>query len=159
MLFLLLESCSLIRTSLDPEENSDLRNYPEVRTLEASARHVLGELLLSLDIERRQRPRRDTPAEAEEDDRRWLKRYRESIERLAGAGIVTRRDLDAGWEGYRAQRQEWESKLKRLSLHLGYDWEEITGDRDLDYAADEEKEEPQEANKQKPDREGGRSQE
>ncbi|HEU4593732.1 MAG TPA: potassium channel family protein [Pyrinomonadaceae bacterium] len=144
MLFLLLESCSLIRTSLDSEENSDLRNYPEVRTLEASARHVLGELLLSLDIERRQRPRRETPAEAEEDDERWLRRYRQSVERLNRAGIATRRDLNAGWEEYRAQRQEWESKLQRLSLHLGYDWEEITGDRDLDYAADEEKEEPQE---------------
>ncbi|MCA1634868.1 MAG: potassium channel family protein [Acidobacteria bacterium] len=65
MLFLLLESCSIIQTSLDSEENSDLRNYPEVRTLEA------------------------------------------------------------------------------ISIHLGYDWEEITGDRDLDYAADEEKEKPQ----------------
>ena len=143
MLFILLESCSLIRTSLDPEENSDLRNYPEVRTLEASARHVLKELLHSLDIERRVRPRRDTPAEAAEDDERWLKRYRQSIERLDAAGIVTRHDLTAGWEEYRAQRQEWESKLQRLSIHLGYDWDEITGDRDLDYAADEEKEEPQ----------------
>jgi hypothetical protein len=149
MLFLLLESCSLIRTSLDPEENSDLRNYPEVRTLEASARHVLKELLVSLDIERRARPRRGTPAEAAEDDERWHKRYRQSIERLAGAGIVTRRDLSAGWAEYRAQRQEWESKLQRLSLHLGYDWEEITGDRDLDYAADEEKEEPQEGGSKK----------
>jgi Ion channel len=144
MLFILLESCSLIRTSLDPEQNSDLRNYPEVRTLEASARHVLNELLFSLDIERRTRPRRDTPAEKAEDDERWLKRYRQSIERLSDAGVVTRRDLRAGWEEYRAQRQEWESKLQRLSLHLGYDWDEITGDRDLDYAADEEKEEPQE---------------
>ncbi len=143
MLFLLLESCSLIRTSLDPEENSDLRNYPEVRTLAASARHVLNELLFSLDIERRERPRQETPAERAEDDERWHKRYRQSIERLDGAGIVTRRNLDAGWKEYRVQRQEWESKLQRLSLHLGYDWEEITGDRDLDNAADEGKEKPQ----------------
>jgi hypothetical protein len=32
--------------------------------------------------------------------------------------------------------------LQRLSIYLGYDWDEVTGDRDLDYAADEEKEEP-----------------
>ena len=144
MLFLLLECCSIIRTSLDPEENSDLRNYPEVRTLEASARHVLGELVASLDIERRERPRRETEAEAAEKEERWHKRYRQTIERLAASGIVTRRDVSAGWDEYREQRQEWESKLQRLSIHLGYDWDEVTGDRDLEYAADEEKEEPQE---------------
>ncbi|MBA3242780.1 MAG: two pore domain potassium channel family protein [Acidobacteria bacterium] len=143
MLFLLLESCSIIQTSLDSEENSDLRNYPEVRTLEASTRHVLNELVASLDIERRERKRRETPAEANEDDRRWHRRYRQTIERLTASGIVTRRDLNGGWEEYRAQRQDWESKLQRLSIHLGYDWDEITGDRDLDYAADEEKAKPQ----------------
>jgi hypothetical protein len=142
MLFLLLECCSIIQTSLDTEENSDLRNYPEVRTLEASARHVLNELVMSLDIERRERPRRETDAERAEDEQRWLRRYRQTVERLAASGIVTRRDAASGWNEYRAQRQEWESKLQRLSLHLGYDWDEVTGDRDLDYAADEEKEEP-----------------
>ena len=48
----------------------------------------------------------------------------------------------AGWLEYRAQREGWESKLRRLALYLGYDWEEVTGDRDLEYAADEKKEEP-----------------
>ena len=49
-----------------------------------------------------------------------------------------------GWEEYRARREEWESKLHRFSVYLGYDWDEITGDRDLRYAADEEMEEPRE---------------
>jgi hypothetical protein len=52
--------------------------------------------------------------------------------------------MEQGWEEYRTQREEWESKLRRLALHLGYDWDEVTGDRDLEYAADEEKEEPAE---------------
>jgi hypothetical protein len=50
---------------------------------------------------------------------------------------------DAGWEEYRANREEWEEPLLRYARHLGYDWDEITGDRDLQYAADEEKKQPQ----------------
>jgi hypothetical protein len=145
MLFVLLEACSVIRATFDTDEYEELRNYPEVRTLEASARHVLLNLVESLDLERRARPRRDLPKEAEEDERRWRRRYQETLERLAEAGIRTRADREAGWQEYRGQRQDWESKLRRLSLHLGYDWDEICGDRDLEYAADEEKEEPREA--------------
>ena len=70
------------------------------------------------------------------------KRYVQTLERLAAEGIRVQPDREAGWLEYRAQREEWESKLRRLALYLGYDWEEVTGDRDLEYAADEKKEEP-----------------
>ena len=142
VLFLLLETCAVIRAALDREESQDLRNYPEVRTLEASVRHVLTELVESLDLERRTRPRKPTEQEAAEDERRWRRRYEQTLARLAEAGIKTREDAEAGFEEYRRQREEWESKLRRLALHLGYDWDEVTGDRDLEYAADEKKEEP-----------------
>jgi voltage-gated potassium channel Kch len=142
MLFLLLEACAVIRTSLDEEQHSDVRNHPEVRTLEASARYVLGELVTSLDLERRRRRRTDLPDEAAEDERRWRRRYDQTLSRLDAEGIETRRDRESGYREYRARRQDWESQLRRLSLHLGYDWDEVTGDRDLDYAADEAKEEP-----------------
>jgi hypothetical protein len=64
------------------------------------------------------------------------------MRRLSDAGIETRSDRRQGLEEYRAQREEWESKLHRFALYLGYDWDETTGDRDLRYAADEEMEEP-----------------
>ncbi|HEX8293695.1 MAG TPA: potassium channel family protein, partial [Pyrinomonadaceae bacterium] len=130
VLFLLLETCSVIRAALDREENSDLRNYPEVRTLDAGVRHVLTQLVDSLDLERRARPRTPTPREAEETTRRWRRRYAQTLARLRESGIGVRRDTEQGWEEYRSQREEWESKLRRLSLHLGYDWDEVTGDRD-----------------------------
>jgi hypothetical protein len=142
VLFLLLETCSVIRAALNREENLDLRNYPEVRTLDAGVRHVLSQLIASLDLERRGRPRRPTREEAEEDEQRWRRRYEQTLARLSESSIGVRRDTEQGWEEYRSQREEWESKLRRLALHLGYDWEEVTGDRDLEYAADEEKEEP-----------------
>jgi hypothetical protein len=144
VLFLLLETCTVIRAALDREQNEDLRNYPEVRTLEAGVRHVLTQLVNSLDLERRGRPRRPTGGEAEEDARRWRRRYEQTVARLKESGIITRDDAEQGWEEYRSQREEWESKLRRLAHHLGYDWDEVTGDRDLEYAADEEKEEPRE---------------
>jgi hypothetical protein len=142
VLFLLLETCTVIRAALDREQNQDLRNYPEVRTLEAGVRLVLTQLVDSLDLERRERPRRPTEREAAEDERRWRGRYEQTLARLGESGISTRDDAEQGWEEYRAQREEWESKLRRLALHLGYDWEEVTGDRDLEYASDEGKAEP-----------------
>ena len=97
-----------------------------------------------LDLERREQARRPTGQEAEEDARRWRRRYEQTVERLQASGISTRDDEEQGWEEYRSQREEWESKLRRLALHLGYDWEEVTGDRDLEYASDEGTEEPRE---------------
>jgi hypothetical protein len=142
MLFLLLEACTVIRAALDREENLDLRNYPEVRTLEAGVRHVLKQLVDSLDLERRERPRRPTRYEERDDERRWRRRYEQTLARLKESGIKTRDDAEQGWEEYRAQREEWESRLRRLALHLGYDWDEVTGDGDLEYASDEQKKEP-----------------
>ena len=142
MLFLLLETCAVIRAALDREENLDLRNYPEVRTLDAGVRHVLNQLVDSLDLERRERPRRPTEQERADDERRWHRRYEQTVARLKESEIKTRRDDEQGFEEYRTQREEWESKLRRLALHLGYDWDEVTGDDDLEYASDEQKEEP-----------------
>jgi hypothetical protein len=135
ILFLLLETCSVIRTCVGAEESADLRNFPEVRTLEASSRHVLTQLVESLELERRMRPRKLLPGEGEEDERRWRRRFAQTRERLEESGIGTRADAERSWEEYRAQREEWESKLERLSLYLGFDWEEVTGDRDLEDAS------------------------
>jgi hypothetical protein len=144
VLFLLLETCAVISAALDNEENAELRNYPEVRTLEASARHVLHQLVETLDLERRMRPREQKPAEADEDERRWRSRFNQTCERLRESGIKTRDNIEKGWEEYRARREDWESELQRLALYHGYDWEEVTGDRDLEYASDEKKKEPDE---------------
>jgi hypothetical protein len=148
VLFLLLETCAVISAVLDNEENAELRNYPEVRTLEASARHVLHQLVVTLDLERRMRPREQKPAEAEEDERRWRGRFNQTFERLRESGIKTRDNVETGWEEYRARREDWESELQRLSHYHGYDWEEVTGDRDLEYASDEEKKKPDERTEQ-----------
>ncbi|HZI17311.1 MAG TPA: potassium channel family protein [Pyrinomonadaceae bacterium] len=141
ILFLLLEACAVLRAAFDSDECSDLRNYPEVRTLEASSLHVLGELVESLDLERRER-RKLSREEVEEDESRWRRRYEQHLRRLSAAGIKTRGQAVEGWTEYRDRRRLWESKLNRFSIYLGYEWEEVAGDDDLDYAHDEEREEP-----------------
>ena len=141
MLFLVLEIPTVIRSCLNNETYAETYNHPEVRTLEASARHVLKELIASLELERRTRRRKESKFDEAE---RWQNRFHQTMRKLNEAGISTRADENAAWEEYRARREEWESQLHRFSLHLGYDWDEITGDRGLRYAADEEMEEPDE---------------
>lgn len=139
VLFLTLEITTVIRSCLEPEEYPETYNHPEVRTLDASAHHALNQLVASLEMRRRAAPRVETLSE---ESRRWEKRYAQTLRKLKEVGIVTRRDSRDGWERYRAQREEWETALRRFALYLGYDWDEVTGDRGLDYASDEGMEQP-----------------
>ncbi len=139
VLFLTLETCSVIQSCLDEETYAELRQHPEVRTLAATGRHVLVAMVEALNLETLTRRRKELKFE---EARRWKARYDQTFDQLIAAGISTRRERHAGYEDYRAQREEWEAKLYRLAGHLGYDWDEITGDRDLQYAADEEMEQP-----------------
>lgn len=141
IIFLLLEASAIVNTSLDREEYSELRKYPEIRTLDANTRQVLNELVASLDLEKRERNRCE---ERPGDDRRWRKRYQLNLKRLSEAGVKTRGDEAEGFAEYRELRKEWEDELQLLSNYLGYEWEEITGDLDPEYAVDEGKEEPKE---------------
>jgi hypothetical protein len=100
---------------------------------------VLHALVASLELERRARKRQESPFE---EGRRWKHRFQQTMERLREAGIKTQPDVEDAWVHYYRRREDWEAQLHRFSLHLGYDWDEITGDRDLLYAADEEMEEP-----------------
>ncbi len=139
VLFLTLESSAVIQSCLDAESYPQTCRHPTVRTLGVSARHVLRELVSSLGIKPR---KRNNHTDGFEESRRWEKRFKATLRRLRDAGIATNPDERAGWEEYRAHRDEWESSLYRFARHLGYDWDEVTGDRDLEYAADEALEMP-----------------
>ena len=141
MLFLELETCAVIYSCLDEQEYTEVYNHPEVRTLAASARYVLSELVTALDIERRSALRYDSTVE---EENRWKKRHRQTLKQLKKAGIKTPRDEARGLEIYGMLREEWESQLHRFATFGGYDWDEVTGDTDLRHASDEEMEEPKE---------------
>jgi hypothetical protein len=136
--FLILETCAVINGCLDDEEYPEMCSHPEMRTLKASGLHVLEQLVFALGL-KDDAPDED-PAEA---SRRLRRRYRQTLAQLAEAGIKTHRDPDKGWEIYREQRERWEAKLHAFCVYLGYDWDEVTGDKDLRHATDEEVDELQ----------------
>lgn len=137
MLFLVLETCAVIRSCLG-QEHEEVRRHPDVKILESTARYVLNELIIPLGL-KSSVPEHVEPPFAEA--RRWRERFARAMKRLREAGIETERE-DAAWEAYRAQREEWEASLYRFAIFLGYDWDEITGDREqVSEAAGEEAEE------------------
>lgn len=134
--FLVLETCAVIKSCLDDEEYKDTCSHPEVHTLEASAFHVLSQLVMALSLKVE-----DAAEDPSEATRRLRRRYRRTIRQLNEAGVQTRGDADKGWELYREQRERWETKLRAFAVYLGYDWDEVTGDTDLRSAADEDADE------------------
>lgn len=134
ILFITLETCTVIRACLN-EEYRETREHPEVRTLDASGRHVLSQLVESLQIKRDIMKTSET---AEEEMDRHRRRFRQTIQTLRRAGIETRQDIKQAWLDYHERREEWEHPLHCFSYYLGYDWREVTGDDDLRYAANEE---------------------
>jgi hypothetical protein len=136
--FIVLETCAVINACLDQNAYKETCQHPEVRTLEASGLHVLGQLVAALSLEYE----RELPNESPEGaTRRLRRRYRQTLKQLQTSGIKTHPDHAAGWEIYRTRRAKWEPKLHAFASYLGYDWDEVTGDRDLRHAADEEMEE------------------
>lgn len=134
MLFLALEICVVMRACLDPRAHAGTADHPDRHTLESSARYVLAALVAALRLSR------DSPRLAEPralEKRRWRGRFEQTLQRLRATGIQTPADLPAAWESYRRERDEWVPKLQRFASYLGYEWEEVTGDRDLAHAAEE----------------------
>ncbi len=139
MLFLSLEICTVMRACLDAQANSGTANSPDRHTLESTSRYVLGALVTALGLDQTSRRHAETrPVE----ERRWRNRFQQTLARLRAAGIATAENTSEAWASYRGQRDEWESKLHHFAAYLGYEWEEITGDRDLNYAAQEEQQPP-----------------
>jgi hypothetical protein len=132
VLFLSLEIFAVIRSCLDKEAYEELYDHPDVMTLGTSAMHVLGDFVLML--------RLHVPSPSlivnDEESSRWRVRFEQTLSRLRKSGIKTEKDRQVAWEMYQNQRIEWESRLHSLALHLGYDWDEVTGDRDLRMSSD-----------------------
>ena len=55
---------------------------------------------------------------------------------FAAAGIRTQENVQAGRRQYVKNRLAWERQLGAFAAFAGYDWEEVTGDRDLQAAED-----------------------
>lgn len=149
ILFLILEVCVVIKSCLDREEYAQIWRHPEVQALDANARYMLATLTVALKLDTDSK-KNDTLAgdeseTPEEERRRWYGRWRQTTNRLQEEGIKINTHGQTSWADYSRQRREWETQLYRFATYLGYDWDEVTGDSGLEYAANEDMEEPMKA--------------
>jgi hypothetical protein len=138
VLFILLEAANIINTCLDQEQYVNTTDHPEIDTLEESALQVLNDFIVALSLEIETQKHIETPEI--ELKRREFCFYR-TMRNLKSAGIKTRSDRHLALAEYVSGRERWERQLHRLGYFLGYDWDELTGDNNLQDAVHDEPDE------------------
>ena len=134
-LFIVLEIAAILNAHVDEKEYVEAGDHPDVHIASDSARHVLAELVTALGLE----THANEPFETAEDTRRRRKNcFDRALRRLRAAKIKTRDDIEKALAEYDADRDTWENQLYHLADFLGYDWDEVTGDRSLEDATDDE---------------------
>ncbi len=134
-IFIVLETVAILNSQLDENEYVEAENHPDVTVAGDSARYVLAELVTSLHLEKVA----NKPFETEK--RAFIRRrhcFDRTRQRLQKSGIKVRDDVESSFAEYVADRAAWEQQMYHLSNFLGYDWEELTGDRDPEDATDNE---------------------
>ena len=132
ILFLALEAAAVLRAFPDPETYPEACGHPALATLEETARHALIEVSATLRV----RPPTAPLAALAGGGARLQGRVARTRARLTEAGIVLRPNRTAAGSLYHSHRLSWELELRRLSLFLGYDWDEVSGDRNPIVAAE-----------------------
>ena len=134
-LFVVLETVAILNAHVDETEYVEAGDHPDVLIAGDNARYVLAELITSLKLE-------NIATEPFESEAEALKRRRNSFNRamrhLRSAGIKTRADVERAFREYCEDRESWEDQLNHFAEFLGYDWDEVTGDRNLEDATDDE---------------------
>ena len=69
---------------------------------------------------------------------RQRKIFNRALKHLQDAKIKTRSDVEEAFVEYSEDRITWERQLYHFANFLGYDWDEVTGDRNLEDATDDE---------------------
>ncbi|MCA1622189.1 MAG: potassium channel family protein [Acidobacteria bacterium] len=134
-LFIVLETTAVLNAHVSEKEYVEAGDHPDVLIASDSARHVLAELVTTLKLGERAGNPFETEAETRQRRRNSFNR---AWQRLQNAQIKTRSDVQRAFDEYSADRDSWEKQLFHLADFLGYDWDEVTGDRSLDDATDNE---------------------
>jgi len=132
ILFLALEAAAVLRAFPDPAAYPEACGHPAVATLEETARHALIEVGATLQV----RPPTAPLAALGGGGARLRGRIARVRSRLADAKIVLRSNRAESDSLYHNHRLSWELELRRLAIFLGYDWDEVSGDRNPIVAAE-----------------------
>lgn len=134
-LFVVLETVAILNAHLDEKEYIEAGDHPDVLIAGDNARHVLFELIMSLKLEK------NATKSFESEEETLLRRrkcFNRTLKNLQNAKIKTRLDTEEAFLEYSSDRAMWERQLYHFSNFLGYDWDEVTGDRSLEDATDDE---------------------
>ncbi len=134
-LFVVLETVAILNAHLDEKEYVEAGDHPDVLIAGDNARYVLAELVTSLNLQTGATEAFEPEAETA---RRRRKSFNRAMKHLRKTKIKTRVDIERAFEEYSADRADWERQLFHFAEFLGYDWDEVTGDRDLQDATDDE---------------------
>lgn len=134
-LFVVLETVAILNAHLEEKEYIEAGDHPDVLIAGDNARHVLAELVTSLNLEKRATEPFETEAETVKRRRNCFVR---AMRRLQKTSIKTRSDIERALLEYSEDRAAWERQLYHFADFLGYDWDEVTGDRSLEDATDDE---------------------
>jgi len=134
-LFVVLETVAILNAHLNEEEYIEAGDHPDVLIAGDNAKHVLFELITSLKLEKHARDSFESEAETLLRRRKIFNRV---LKHLQNTKIKTRSDIEEAFLEYSADRAMWERQLYHFSDFLGYDWDEVTGDRSLEDATDDE---------------------
>jgi len=133
-LFVVLETVAILNAHLD-EEYVEAGDHPDVLIAGDNARYVLAELVTSLNLQSRATESFEPQSETL---RRRRKSFNRAMKQLQKTKIKTRDDRERAFLEYSEDRANWEPQLYHFAQYLGYDWDEVTGDRDLEDATDDE---------------------
>lgn len=134
-LFFVLETAAVLNAHVDEKEYVEAGDHPDVLIASENAQHVLFELVTSLKLETHAT---EPFAPEAETLRRRRKSFNRAMKRLRESKIKTRADIEQAFLEYSDDRATWERQLYHFAYFLGYDWDEVTGDRSLEDAIDEE---------------------
>jgi len=134
-LFVVLETVAILNAYLDEKEYVEAGDHPDVLIAGDNARHVLAELITSLKLQTRATDPFESDAETL---RRRRKSFNRAMKNLKNKEIKTRADIERAFLEYSEDRANWERQLFHFADFLAYDWNEVTGDHDLEDATDDE---------------------
>ncbi len=138
VLFVMLETITILLSCLDTQEYVEAGEHPSVLIAASTVPFVLNEMVMALNLEKT--AGQEFESETEEILRR-KRTFNRAMRQLNRAEIKLRADRAAAFADYSERREQWEAKLYWFADFLGYDWDEVTGDRDLSDATDNEIEE------------------
>ncbi len=134
-LFVILETVAILNSHLNEAEYLEAGDHPDVLLAGDNARYVLAELVTSLKL---QNCANDSFESETKTIRRRQKNFDRALSDLKQSQIKISDDLEKAFAEYSEDRAEWERQLYHFAEFLGYDWNEVTGDRDLEDATDDE---------------------